>query len=162
HAWVEVWSGSHWTTYDPTPPSLRPGDAQSSLLNRYASALSDSVNYFWDRYVLTYGLADQIALLADVIARVRQTIVDTRNSGTALARQLASTRSLGVLAAIALIFAAAFILTQRRRPIFDLIANRLRALGIEVGSTTTAEEALELLRLRDPQAAAAFEQIIAL
>ncbi|HEY3052950.1 MAG TPA: transglutaminaseTgpA domain-containing protein, partial [Thermoanaerobaculia bacterium] len=61
HAWVEVWNGSHWATYDPTPPAMRPGDAQSGLFNRYASALSDSINYFWDRYVLTYGLGDQIA-----------------------------------------------------------------------------------------------------
>ncbi|HEV8657380.1 MAG TPA: transglutaminaseTgpA domain-containing protein [Thermoanaerobaculia bacterium] len=162
HAWVEVWEGSHWTTYDPTPASLRPGDAQSSLLNRYVSALNDSINYFWDRYVLTYGLGDQIALLAEMISRLRQAVRDTRHNAAAFGRQLASPRALVTLASIVAALAAAFLLAQRKRPIFDLIAHRLRQLGVEVRSTTTAEEALELLRSRDPDTAKAFEQIIAL
>jgi transglutaminase-like putative cysteine protease len=162
HAWVEVWDGSHWATYDPTPPAMRPGDAQSGLFNRYASALSDSINYFWDRYVLTYGLGDQIALLAEMIARLRQAALDTRHNATAFGRQLASPRVLSTLASIIAALAVAFLLARRKRAIFDLIAHRLRQLGIEVRAATTAEEALEMLRARDPEAAKMFEQVIAL
>ena len=32
HAWVEVWDGRSWQTFDPTPASLRPGNAQEGLL----------------------------------------------------------------------------------------------------------------------------------
>ncbi|HEY3056304.1 MAG TPA: hypothetical protein VGK31_10285, partial [Thermoanaerobaculia bacterium] len=148
--------------YDPTPPAMRPGDAQSGLFNRYASALSDSINYFWDRYVLTYGLGDQIALLAEMIARLRQAALDTRHNATAFGRQLASPRVLSTLASIIAALAVAFLLARRKRAIFDLIAHRLRQLGIEVRATTTAEEALEMLRARDPEAAKMFEQVIAL
>jgi transglutaminase-like putative cysteine protease len=162
HAWVEVWEGTHWTTYDPTPPSLRPGDSQTGLLNRYATALSDSVNYFWDRYILTYGLGDQIALAADLISRLRQTALDTRRNAVSVGQAIFSLRSLGGLAIVLAAVAAAMAYAQRRRPIFDMLARRLRDLGIEVRPTTTAEEALELLRMRDAEAAKTFEQIIAL
>ncbi|HSP14442.1 MAG TPA: transglutaminaseTgpA domain-containing protein [Thermoanaerobaculia bacterium] len=162
HAWVEVWDGARWTTFDPTPPALRPGDAQAGLLNRYVAALSDSVNYFWDRYILTYGLGDQIALAADLIARMRQTAIDTRHNMSEFRRALGSRRALGALAAVLALVAAAILFARRRRSIFDLIADRLRGFGIEVNHSTTVEEALVLLRVRDPQAAEVFAQIIAL
>ncbi len=162
HAWVEVWNGSRWLTYDPTPPSLRPGDAQSGLLNRYVTALSDSVNYFWDRYVLTYGLGDQIALAADLIARTRQGALDTRRNMASLRESLTSPALAGAIAAASLIGVAVVFFIRRRRSIFSLIAQRLRAFGIEVNHSTTVEEALELLRARDPEAARVFAQIIAL
>ena len=62
HAWVEVWEGNSWQTFDPTPASLRPGNAHEGLLRVYAAAVADSINYFWDRHILTYGLGDQLAI----------------------------------------------------------------------------------------------------
>src|SRR5262249_8047284 len=44
HAWVEVYDGAAWQTFDPTPASLRPGNQQTGLVGAYALALSDSVN----------------------------------------------------------------------------------------------------------------------
>ncbi|HSN67611.1 MAG TPA: transglutaminaseTgpA domain-containing protein, partial [Thermoanaerobaculia bacterium] len=64
HAWVEVFDGVAWRTYDPTPAALRPGNSTRSLVRAYASALADSIAYFWDRYILTFGSSDQVALLA--------------------------------------------------------------------------------------------------
>ncbi len=162
HAWVEVWDGTRWLTYDPTPPSLRPGDTQSGWLNRYFAALSDSVSYFWDRYVLTYGLGDQIALAADLIARMRQTAIDTSRNMNTFRNALTSPAVVSAIAAVFLIAVAAALFLQRRRSIFSLIAQRLRAFGIEVNHSTTVEEALELLRIRDPEAARVFAQVIAL
>ncbi|MGZ8811567.1 MAG: transglutaminase TgpA family protein [Thermoanaerobaculia bacterium] len=162
HAWVEVWNGSLWATYDPTPASLRPGDSQSGLLRQYATALGDSVNYFWDRYILTYGLGDQVSLAVDMIGRVRQLAIDTRQNILAFGRMIASPSGFGGIAGLFAIIAAALMFAHRRRPIFDLIARRLQLLGVDVHPSTTVEEALELLRSRDPDAARVFETVIAL
>jgi transglutaminase-like putative cysteine protease len=153
HAWVEVWDGAKWATYDPTPASLRPGNAQGGLLSTYAAALSDSVNYFWDRYVLTYGLADQIALAAEVISRVR----DTFNS-IHLPRRVPPS-AFAVILFTALLIAA---ITRRRRTLFDDLASHLRRLGIAVGPAMTMEEALQRLRTDHPDAARDLEPVIAL
>ena len=162
HAWVEVWDGTRWTTFDPTPVALRPGDTQTGLLGRYANALSDSINYFWDRYILTYGLGDQIALAAEVISRVRDAAIAAKRGADALAHAAISPRFLGTVSAIVAAIALGFAMFRRRRPVFHLIAQRLRELGIEVQPATTVEEALELLRARDPAAAEGFAQVVAL
>ncbi len=160
HAWVEVWDGARWATFDPTPATLRPGDSQSSLIGRYASALSDSINYFWDRYILTYGLGDQIALAADVISRLHQAVVEMKQSAGTVGRALISTRLLSIVAGVVALMALAVAMARRRRPLFDLIAQRLRMIGIQVDPATTVEEALALLRERDAEAAGAFARII--
>lgn len=60
HAWVEAWlPGEGWRIYDPTPPAGRPGLAQQSL-TALASQLYDNLLFQWDRYVLTYGVEDQM------------------------------------------------------------------------------------------------------
>ncbi|HSP34841.1 MAG TPA: transglutaminaseTgpA domain-containing protein, partial [Thermoanaerobaculia bacterium] len=159
HAWVEIWDGFRWITHDPTPASLRPGDQSSGLLNRYASALGDSINYFWDRYILTYGLGDQIALAADIIGRLRQTAIDTRSSADELAHAIFSRKVLVTISIALLVAAAALVTLRRRRPIFHAIAERLHDLGVDVNASMTIEEALSMLRDRDPEVASAFERI---
>ncbi len=160
HAWVEVWTGARWVTFDPTPVSLRPGDGQTGLLGRYATALSDSINYFWDRYILTYGLGDQIALAAEVISRVRQSLLDTAQSARDLRRTVAEPRVFGTFAGVVALTLLVLMIARRRRPLFDLIAHRLRYLGVDVQDSMTVEEALALLRSRDPAAADVFAQVI--
>jgi len=162
HAWVEVWNGARWTTFDPTPVSLRPGDAQSGLLGRYATALSDSINYFWDRYILTYGLGDQVALAAELISRIRQSLLDTQHSASTLGRVVVKPRVLGTVAGVAALGMLVVMIARRRRPIFDLIAHRLRYLGVDVQASMTVEEALALLRSRDPKAAVVFSHVVEL
>jgi transglutaminase-like putative cysteine protease len=161
HAWVEVWDGAKWVTYDPTPASLRPGNAQSGLLSTYAAALSDSVNYFWDRYVLTYSLADQIALAAEVIARVREAF-DSMRATIRTPRRIAPMNFISAIAAIlftALLIAA---IARRRRTLFDDLASHLLRLGIQVGPAMTMEEALQRLRADHAEAARDLEPLIAL
>jgi transglutaminase-like putative cysteine protease len=59
HAWVEAWvDGRGWLTSDPTPDAGRPSVAAPGL-GRLAGQLWDFVLFRWDRYVLTYGAADQ-------------------------------------------------------------------------------------------------------
>ena len=135
---------------------------QSGLLGRYANALSDSINYFWDRYVLTYGLGDQIALAADLISRIRQSFIDTQRNAMSFGRTVAEPRVFGTAAGIVALSMLVLMIARRRRPIFDLIAHRLRYLGVDVQPSMTVEEALTLLRSKDPQAATVFAQVIEL
>ena len=162
HAWVEVWNGTRWATFDPTPAALRPGMTQSGLLTAYANAISESVTYYWDRYVLTFGLADQVAIAANAITAVRDALSGARETLSGAVSQLTSPRAAFVFALIAAIAALVFSVKGRRRPVFDLLASHLRALGIEVGPSMTMEEALAELRAHHSDAARELEPLVAL
>src|SRR5581483_4021424 len=41
HAWVEVWTGNRWTTFDPTPVALRPGMSPTGFVRSYANAIGE-------------------------------------------------------------------------------------------------------------------------
>ncbi len=162
HAWVEVWDGKGWQTFDPTPSSLRPGNSQAGMLKMFAAALGDSINYFWDRYILTFGLGDQITLAFSALQSLR-------DSGVAFQKAtqltLRSVRPRGVVEfagmAVVAILLMAFI-ARRRRSLFALLAARLHELGIGVGSAMTMEEALDRLRAKHPEDAVAMAPLIAL
>ena len=62
HAWVEAWlPGEGWRTIDPTPPAGRPANERRSgvMLARQAW---EYLIFTWDRYVLTFGLYDQLQI----------------------------------------------------------------------------------------------------
>ena len=62
HAWVEAYiEGEGWRLFDPTPPGGRPLDAGSGLPLLMRQAW-DFVTFRWDRYVLTFGLYDQLRI----------------------------------------------------------------------------------------------------
>lgn len=162
HAWVEVYDGNGWRTFDPTPSSLRPGNAQTGLIRAYASALSDSVNYFWDRYILTFGLADQVALAWEALLRTRQAALSLNRVARNSASQILTLNFLYIAGAFVTIVLAVFWIVHRRRPVFDLLRDHLRAYGIEVRAAETMEEALADLRRKQPDVAVALAPLIAL
>jgi hypothetical protein len=66
HAWVEAWlDGVGWRIFDPTPPAGRPaaGAEGASLLAQQAW---DFLIFRWDRYVLTFGLYDQLRIFGSL------------------------------------------------------------------------------------------------
>ena len=162
HAWVEVYDGNGWRTFDPTPASLRPGNTQSGLLGAYASALSDSINYFWDRYILTFGLMDQVALAAELISQTRTFLGGVNRSARIAVSNLFTLRSLAALVMVFLLAVATIWVANRRRPAFELLRDHLRARGIEVGPSMTMEEALAGLRVKEPAIAESLRPLIAL
>jgi hypothetical protein len=158
HAWVEVWDGKSWQTFDPTPASLRPGNAQEGLLRVYAAAVTDSINYFWDRHILTYGLGDQLELAVVMIDRVRV----AGAAMTAALRAAALRTYLSLLTVLVAAGLAIVMMARGRRSLFDLLAAHLHRLGIDVGPSMTTSEALNRLRVMHPAAAADLAPLIAL
>ncbi|MEA2414447.1 MAG: protein-glutamine gamma-glutamyltransferase [Thermoanaerobaculia bacterium] len=158
HAWVEVWDGKAWQTFDPTPASLRPGNAHEGLLRVYALAAADSINYFWDRHILTYGLGDQLSLALALIDQLRAATTGV----TASLHTTALRTYLSLLIALSVVGLAIVMMTRRRRSLFDLLASHLQRLGIEVGPSMTMSEALNRLRITNPAAAAELAPLIAM
>ncbi|HEY0142575.1 MAG TPA: transglutaminase domain-containing protein [Thermoanaerobaculia bacterium] len=162
HAWVEMWNGTRWVTYDSTPPSLRPGGGGENPLLMLFGALGESITYFWDRYVLTFGLGDQIALFTEAITRGRDLLIGAKARVTSTAQALAAPRMLLLVGGIAALAAVVFLLARRKTSLFDLLAAQLRTRGIEVGRSMTMEEALQTLRAQQPEAARELAPLIAL
>lgn len=160
HAWTEVWDGTRWLTYDATPPALRPGTAAQTAMQQYLSALADSLTFFWDRYVLTFGLSDQLTLFEDLITWAREQAQAVRAAAAAQVRSLLSRDYTTLLAAVAVVGLIAIFIARRRRPMFDLLAAHLAQHGVELDDAMTLREALEILRERDPHAASELAPLI--
>ena len=69
HAWVEAWCGPEkgWVTFDPTPFSGQPKLERVPLASRLRQ-VTDGVEFFYDRFVLSFGQADQ----AEMFRRIRE------------------------------------------------------------------------------------------
>jgi hypothetical protein len=67
HAWVEAYlaDSGQWRIFDPTPPAGRPAEAASGAWP-LAHQAYDFLLFRWDRYVLTYGLYDQIRIVSEL------------------------------------------------------------------------------------------------
>ncbi|HEX8169104.1 MAG TPA: transglutaminaseTgpA domain-containing protein [Thermoanaerobaculia bacterium] len=161
HAWTEVWNGERWLTYDSTPPALRPGSADEGALRSYLAAIGDSVTFFWDRYVLTFGLSDQIALFSDAITWLRDAMTSGRAQVASAASSLRRVLPL-VIAASALLAMLGAWIARRRRGLFDVVATALAQRGVKIDAAMTAEDALRALRERDQEAAEELAPLIAI
>ena len=162
HAWVEVWNGSRWVTFDPTPPTLRPGASPAGLLGSYLSALSESATYFWDRYVLTYGLGDQVALAVAMIERGRDFLRGARSALGSAAAAVSGDVAILTAAVVAGLLLLVWVMPFRRRSAFDLLIRYFRARGVEVGESMTVEEAIRELRAENPEEATRIEPLVEL
>ncbi|HEX2061329.1 MAG TPA: transglutaminaseTgpA domain-containing protein, partial [Thermoanaerobaculia bacterium] len=115
HAWTEVWDGARWLTFDSTPPSLRPGAVRPNPFRDYLAALGDSLTFIWDRYILTFGLGDQITLAEDLIDWAKETALAMRERLTADLAEITTPRFTSVFAALVAIGVALIVVRRRRR-----------------------------------------------
>lgn len=160
HAWVEMWDGTRWTTWDPTPSSMRPGANPPNALMAYLSAVGESVNFFWDRYILTFGLSDQVNLMASAFYAARDALASARGGFGIPARARAVAVALLVGAAL---LVAVFVFRRRRRvTLFDRLARRLAKAGLVVAPSMTGGEVVALVRRNLPPAAPAVERLLEL
>ncbi|HXI14692.1 MAG TPA: transglutaminaseTgpA domain-containing protein [Thermoanaerobaculia bacterium] len=162
HAWVEILDGGKWVTFDPTPASLRPGTAASGLFSAYMTAIGDSISYFWDRYVLTFGLVDQIAIVAAFFVRTKNFLVQVGSGGLSTLRFLMGWNALialGLALALGLVISR---VRRSRRSLFGEMVVRLRQRGIEVDPAMTSGELAVMLRERHPLIAERLAPIIEL
>ena len=159
HAWTEVWDGSKWLTFDATPPMLRPGTESASTWRAYLAAIGDSITYFWDRYILTFGLADQIELAEDLITWTRDMVAQTRGRLASNARAIASADYGTYLAITLTIGLLVIMIARQRRPLFAVLADAMQRRGIRVEPGMTLEEALRKL---PPDAAAELAPLVRL
>lgn len=151
HAWVEIFDGDRWVTFDPTPATDRPGTSAKGWLGAYLTALGDSITYFWDRYVLTFGLTDQVSILLQLLETGRDATHVLRQQFVALVRSIgfwlslaAATLMIGVVAMLARA-------RRRRRSPFNDLVQRLAKLGIEVPPAMTADELQRFVRENRPE-----------
>ncbi len=69
HAWVEAWCGPEkgWLTFDPTPQVGQPKLERVPLTSRLRQ-VTDGIEFFYDRFVLSFGQSDQ----AEMLRRIRE------------------------------------------------------------------------------------------
>ena len=69
HAWVEAWCGpaKGWVTFDPTPSAGQPRLERVPLSARLRQ-VTDGIEFFYDRFVLSFGQSDQ----AEMLRRLRE------------------------------------------------------------------------------------------
>ncbi|HUK56796.1 MAG TPA: DUF3488 and transglutaminase-like domain-containing protein [Nitrospiria bacterium] len=64
HAWVEVWfEHSGWIPFDPTPPDT---SEDAGGLFGFLRRSTDTLQWWWNRYVVYFSLHDQIRIAAEV------------------------------------------------------------------------------------------------
>lgn len=162
HAWVEAYlEGEGWTTLDPTPPAGLPGSVlkRGSLLQQ----MYDFVMFRWDRYVLTYGMQDQVSVLETLMnawQRVRSWFEEEEQLPPAVSdvvteevaappRAPARDDSILPWVLLPLVLAAlgaAFVIYRRRRltatKAFQKLRRRLASVGVSL-PPSTAPKSLE-------------------
>lgn len=163
HAWVEVWDGTRWSTWDPTPSDMRPGSGTPNLVAAYLAAVAESVNFFWDRYILTFGLSDQVNLILSAFYATRDFVARAKAGLAALPSIGPGPLALALAVALVVASLVALAWRWRRRPsLFERLSKRLAKQGLSVTPSMTGADVVALVRATRPAIAPVVERIVAL
>jgi len=87
HAWVVAWVGDRWALFDPTPADGRPGILADEAGWNLALGWQ-RLEAAWDRWVLTFSLADQVDLVRQAGPALRAAAARWRPAAVAVAALL--------------------------------------------------------------------------
>jgi hypothetical protein len=186
HAWVEAYLPEDgWRVFDPTPAAGRPVESQQGM-GLLAQQAWDFLLFRWDRYVLTYGVYDQLQVFGNLHALWDRFLRLFEHGGEAVApppggAAVASSpagaagpsvapsgwRAPWLLAAIVLALAGAGFLLWRRlsRPLtatgaYRRIRHQLGRAGLPMPASTAPLALRRAAGARFPAAAEATAQVI--
>ncbi len=185
HAWVEAYlAGEGWRIFDPTPPAGRPAAAGEGGFFLMQQAW-DFVLFRWDRYVLTFGLGDQIQIFSglremwnDFWARFRHedkpetprspSVFETKDHGSTSSspRRGLPDVPLTLALGLTLVAVAAWILYRRLRPpltataAYRRLRHRLGRSGKPLAESIPPLEVRRAAEARYPQAAVPMARVI--
>lgn len=71
HAWVLAYVNGQWRIFDPTPPEGRPGTGAGTVAFS-VRALWANLESFWDRWIITFSLTDQLEVLVSLWQLLRR------------------------------------------------------------------------------------------
>jgi hypothetical protein len=110
HAWVEVWCGEArgWVTFDPTPLAGQPGLESVPLAQRLRQ-VTDGLEFFYDRFVLSFGQGDQVELLRKLREAAVGALSAARRAGGGVSPFLGRLPVAALVAAALLLVALAFL-----------------------------------------------------
>ena len=113
HAWVEVWCGETrgWVTFDPTPQVGQPGLERVPLAQRFRQ-VTDGLEFFYDRFVLSFSQGDQAELLRKLREAAGGALSALRRAGGGVSPLL---RRLPAAALVAAALLLAFLVLLGRR-----------------------------------------------
>ncbi|MBK9062151.1 MAG: DUF3488 domain-containing protein [Acidobacteria bacterium] len=115
HAWVEAWCGPEkgWVTFDPTPFAGQPQLERVPLSARLRQ-VTDGLEFFYDRFVLSFGQSDQAEMLRRLREAVGGAADGLKGAGAAIGATLArlgrgrAWAGAGAVALLAALLALAF------------------------------------------------------
>lgn len=176
HAWVEAWCGKGrgWVTFDPTPAVGRPGFEQVSPLQQLRNA-ADGVEFLYDRYVLSFGQADQAELAQRLKEAAGKGFEETGRLAAGFVRGRGPAVILAALAAVVVFFlgrAGGKLLGRRRKGLslvrglppgaetYRRLQRWLRRRGAPLTDASSPAETARAARSHGPRSAEAAESIV--
>ena len=171
HAWVEVWCGEGrgWVTFDPTPSVGQPG-LESVPVSKRLRQVTDGLEFFYDRFILSFGQGDQAELLRRLREAAGGALDLLRTAGAA--PLLRRGPAIGIAAA-ALLLAVFVFFGRRMRGVswrtrglepasaaYRRLQKALRRLGAPLTPASVPAETLAAAAALGPRAARPAEAIV--
>ncbi len=100
HVWLEAYMNKKgWVRYDPTP-AIRQGPEKSEKDILFKARLMlDTINYYWNAFVITYDLSKQLSLF-NKVRNIKKPEIDTKLYGRMLIKYLPVLLSLIIIIVI--------------------------------------------------------------